>query len=186
MSPGASANGTLPDAVEVSRFRPADAAAVSALVRQVFDEHVACTFQPEGIEEMHRHVSAAAIAGRAETHATFVAWQGGLPAGVIEVRDTSHVSMLFVRTSHMGLGIATALIVRAEEACRAAGLERLTVHSSVNAQSFYERLGFRPTHDVQHVAGFSFVPMEKRLSPPPAPTPEGGGEAPSPPGRGLG
>ena len=167
MSPGGSAKITLPETIEVRRFRPADAAAVSALVRQVFDEHVAPTFQPEGIEEMHRHVSAEAIAGRAETHATFVAWQGGLPAGVIEVRDTTHVSMLFVRTSHMGLGIATALMARAEEACRAAGLPRMTVHSSVNAQSFYERLGFHATHDPQHVHGFSFVPMEKRLTPPP-------------------
>ncbi|MBN1660789.1 MAG: GNAT family N-acetyltransferase [Anaerolineae bacterium] len=163
MSPGDLVSTTLPEAIEVRRFQPGDAAVVSAMMRQVFDQHVSPTFEPEGIEEMHRHVSAEAIAERAATHATFVAWQDALPAGVIEVRDTTHVSMLFVRTSHMGLGIATALIVRAEEACRAAGLERMTVHSSVNATSFYGRLGFQATHEPQHVHGFSFVPMEKRL-----------------------
>jgi len=157
----------LAQAIDVRRFRPDDAAAVAGLVGRVFDQHVAPSFELEGIEEMHRHVSAEAIAERARTHATFVAWQGALPAGVIEVRDLTHVSMLFVRTSHMGLGIATALMARAEEACRAAGLPRMTVHSSVNAQSFYERLGFHATHDPQHVHGFSFVPMEKRLTPPP-------------------
>ena len=155
----------IPDAVEIRRFRPGDALAVSRLVRCVFDEHVSPSFEPEGIDEMHRHISAEAIARRATTHATFVAWQGPLPAGVIEVRDMTHVSMLFVRTSHMGLGIATALMVRAEEACRAAGFTRMTVHSSINAQSFYDRLGFQATHEPQHVQGFAFVPMEKRLSP---------------------
>jgi GNAT superfamily N-acetyltransferase len=153
----------IPEAVEVRRFRPEDAKQVSALVRGVFDEHVAATFEPEGIAEMHCHVSPAAIAGRAETHDTFVAWQGARPVGVIEVRDRDHVSMLFVETSHMGLGIATALLARAVEAARAAGRPAMTVHSSLNAQSFYERAGFVAASEPQRADGFAFVPMKKRL-----------------------
>jgi predicted N-acetyltransferase YhbS len=152
------------EAVEIRAFTPGDAEAVSQLVRQVFDAHVADTFDPEGIEEMHRHVSAKAIAARATTHDTFVACHGGVPVGVIEVRDRDHVSMLFVRTSHMGLGIASGLMARAQEACRAAGQARMTVHSSLSARSFYERMGFEAVSGVQHVDGFAFVSMGKDLS----------------------
>lgn len=152
--------------VELRAFEPADADAVSAMVRQVFDEHVAPSFEPEGIAEMHSHLSPLAIAERATTHRTFVAWQGQQAVGVVEVRDTDHVSMLFVRTSHMGLGIATALMVRAVEAGQAAGRSKMTVNSSLNAQSFYERLGFVTASEPQRADGFAFVPMEKELQKP--------------------
>jgi predicted N-acetyltransferase YhbS len=154
------------ETIEIRPFTPADAGPVAALVRQVFDEHVAPSFEAEGIAEMHRHIAPEAIAERAQTHRTFVAWQGGEAVGVIEVRDTDHVSMLFVRTSHMGLGIATALVARAIEAGRAAGRPRMTVNSSVNAQSFYERFGFVATTEPQRLHGFAFVPMEKDLQQP--------------------
>jgi predicted N-acetyltransferase YhbS len=149
--------------IEIHPFKPADAEPVSTLVRQVFDEHVAPSFEAEGLAEMHRHVAPEAIVERAQTHRTFVAWQGRQVVGVIEVRDTDHVSMLFVRTSHMGLGIATALMACAIEASRAAGRPRMTVNSSLNAQSFYQRFGFVATAVPQKAHGFAFVPMEKKL-----------------------
>jgi predicted N-acetyltransferase YhbS len=71
--------------------------------------------------------------------------------------------MLFVKTSHMGLGIASALFARAEEASRAAGRPKLTVHSSLNAQTFYQRLGFVAKSEPQQVHGFTFLSMEKEL-----------------------
>jgi predicted N-acetyltransferase YhbS len=151
------------DTIEIRPFRPADTDAVAAMVRQVFDEHVAPSFAPEGIAEMHQYVAAQAIAGRAKTHRTFVAWQGRQVVGVIEVRQTDHVSMLFVCTSHMGLGIATALMARAIDACRAACCPKLTVNSSLNAQSFYGRLGFVAADEPQKAHGFAFIPMEKDL-----------------------
>jgi GNAT superfamily N-acetyltransferase len=160
------------ETIEIRPFGAGDAEAVSALVRQVFDEHVAPSFEPEGIAEMHRHVSPGAIAERARTHQTFVAWQqvpgtaaeGARAVGVVEVRNAEHVSMLFVRTSHMGLGIATALIARAEEVCRVAGRPTMTVNSSLNAQSFYKRMGFVPSAEPQMTHGFAFMPMEKKLA----------------------
>jgi GNAT superfamily N-acetyltransferase len=63
----------------------------------------------------------------------------------------------------MGLGIATALIARAVDACRAAGRPKMTVNSSLNAQTFYKRMGFVPADEPQKVHGVIFVPMEKTL-----------------------
>ena len=150
-------------AIDIRPFEPADAEAVSAMVRGVFDEHVSASFEPAGVDEMHDHVSPEGIIRRAQTHSTLVAWEGDVPVAVIEVRNSSHVSMLFVQTSHMGRGIATTLMDRAIERCRAAGCQKLTVNAALNAQSFYARLGFRATDDPQKVHGFAFVPMEKTL-----------------------
>jgi GNAT superfamily N-acetyltransferase len=163
MLPDALVELIVPEVIEFRPLDPADACAISTLVRQVFDEHVASSFDPEGVSEMHRHIAPEAIAERARTHETITVWQGTRAVGVIEVRDTDHISMLFVCTSHMGLGIATALVARAEEICRAAGRSAMTVHSSLGAQSFYERLGFVPTSEPQKVQGFAFVSMEKLI-----------------------
>lgn len=159
----------------VRPFDPGDAEAASSLACQVFDEHVAASFGPEGVVGMHAYISAAAIAIRATTHTTLVAVEadaleaatGIEPAsivGVIEVRDLDHVSMLFVGTLHMGRGIATELLARAEAECRAGGRRAMTVNSSLNAQSFYEGHGFVPSTGLQKVRGFAFVPMEKLLA----------------------
>jgi GNAT superfamily N-acetyltransferase len=123
---------------------------------------------------MQAYIAAEAIAIRAITHTTLVAVrdgtleaaagiQPGSIVGVIEARDLDHISMLFVRTAHMGQGIASALLARAEAACRAGGRAAMTVNSSLNAQSFYARHGFAPSSPPQRVRGFAFVPMEKRL-----------------------
>ena len=157
-----------PRGFHVRRFRPSDAEPVSELARQVFDEHVAHTFELKGVAEMHAHLRAETIAERAKTHLTLVAL---LPepdspprvAGVIEVRGAERVSMLFVSTPHMGRGIATELMARAEAASRAAGRATMTVHSSLNAESYYRKLGFAPTDEPQKVLGLAYVPMERHL-----------------------
>ena len=163
MSRGALASSMTGEPADIYPFRPEDAAAVAAMVREVFDERVAGSFEPAGIAEMHRHVAAEGIAQRAQTHTSLVAWDGNVVVGVVEVRDMSHVSMLFVRTSHTGRGIATALMARVTESCRAAGCSKMTVNASLNARSFYESLGFVATEAPQRIQGFAFVPMEKAM-----------------------
>jgi predicted N-acetyltransferase YhbS len=154
--------------MQIRRFRASDVEAVSELACRVFDEHVAPTFEAEGIVEMHDHLRAEAIAERARTHLTLVALvpepdSSPRVVGVIELRGAERVSMLFVSTPHMGRGIATELMACAEAASRAAGRVTMTVHSSLNAESFYRRLGFAPTDVAQKVYGFAYVPMERHL-----------------------
>jgi len=152
-----------PEAIEIRTFAPANAEAVSRLIHRVFDEHVAPTFEPDGIAEMYEFTSAEAITERAREQGTFVAWQGGQVVGVIQMRQIDHLALLFVRSSHMGLGVATALMARVEGACRAVGRPNLTVNSSLNARTFYEHLGFAATSEPQRAHGFAYVPMEKTI-----------------------
>ena len=155
--------------MRIRPFRSSDAGTVSELTRRVFNEHVAPTFELEGIVDMHAHLRAEAIAERAKTHLTLVALvpEPDSPprvAGVIELRGAERVSMLFVSTPLMGQGIATELMARAEAASRAAGRATMTVHSSLNAEGYYRKLGFAPTDEPQSAHGFAYVPMEKHLT----------------------
>jgi GNAT superfamily N-acetyltransferase len=113
------------------------------------------------------HITWQEVSERARMHMTFVAWQGLRPVGLLGLDEAGLVSMFFVRRgeaegSH-GLGVAMALMARAEEACTAAGKREIMVHSSPRAQTFYEWLGFGATDGPQEAERFVFVPMAKRL-----------------------
>jgi hypothetical protein len=154
-------------AVEIRPFDPADARAVSTFIVQVFDEHADPGPEPGGMGRRWANITPQDVSRQAKTHTTFVAWQGSRPVGVIEVGKAGLVSMLFVHgratEGPHGLGVAMALMVRAEEACNAAGQREIAVHSSPRAQSFYERLGFVAVDEPQVAQGLVFVPMAKKL-----------------------
>ena len=149
--------------IDIRPFTVANAQIVSSLARQVFEEHVAPDFEPEGIAEMHAFLAPEEIARRARANTTLMAWDGSQAMGILQMRDSGHISILFVETSHMGQGIATAMIDLIETDGRAAGRDKITVNSTLNAQGYYEHLGFVPTAGPQRLHGFSFIPMEKRL-----------------------
>jgi GNAT superfamily N-acetyltransferase len=85
----------------------------------------------------------------------------GQIAGVIEMRDGHHLSLLFVNTAYQGKGISRALLDRVLALCREQGHDapQITVNSSLYAIPIYERLGFRATAGVQIKNGIRFTPM---------------------------
>ena len=95
---------------------------------------------------------------------------GGQPAGVIDLRDNDHVSLLFVDKGFQRQGIARELLARALSVARPArpGLDRVTVNSSRFGVPIYERLGFRQTGPERTVNGIVFTPMAHLLSSDPA------------------
>jgi GNAT superfamily N-acetyltransferase len=153
----------VPASIAIRPFQPDDARAASALIRRVFDEMVAPDFGPEGVAQMHAFIDPEALAGRATVLTTLVALDGPQIVGVIQMRDVAHVSLLFVHPLHMGQGIATALMNRVERICRAEGGAFMTVHSSLNAQGFYQRLRYQALGEPERLHGFVYAPMLKRL-----------------------
>lgn len=72
--------------------------AVSALVMRVFDELVRADCTEEGVAEFMR-AARAFVVEHQPGHQVTVAERGGRLLGMIDVRDTSHVSLLFVNSS---------------------------------------------------------------------------------------
>ena len=147
-------------------MEPADAVAVSRLIVESFTEFIGPEYTEEGRAEFLRHVEPGALVERTRSnHFVLVAMAGEEPAGVIDIRDNDHVSLLFVDTRHQRHGVARELLERALAIARPAkpGLERVTVNSSRFGVPAYERLGFRQTGPERTVNGIVFIPMAHRL-----------------------
>ena len=159
------------DSIVYRPMAPADAEAVSRLILDSFGEFIAGDYSDEGRDEFTRHVQPEAIVDRSRSnHFVLVALAGERPAGVIELRDNDHVSLLFVDSRFQRHGVARELLMRALSVARPAkpGLDRVTVNSSRFGVPIYEKLGFRQTGPERSVNGIVFIPMAHRLGPDPA------------------
>ena len=151
-------------------MEPADAEAVSRLILDSFAEFIAEEYSDDGRAEFTRHVQPGALVERSRSnHLVLVAMAGERPAGVIELRDNDHVSLLFVDSQFQRHGLARELLMRALSVARPAkpGLDRVTVNSSRFGVPIYEKLGFRQTGPERSVNGIVFIPMAHRLDPDP-------------------
>ena len=143
-------------------MRAKEGAAVVDLVLRVFDEFVAPGYAQEGIAEFKKYVTTDATALRlAEGNLFIVAAAGLRIVGVIEIRENHHIALLFVEKTFQGQGIAGNLLRRAIDRCsqRRPDVRQITVNSSPNAFSAYERMGFKAVGDEQTVNGIRFIPM---------------------------
>lgn len=145
--------------------RPAtagDAAGISALILGVSRFF---TLHPdgEGAEAFLANLSPDAI-GRYLASPAFayrVAEEDGALAGVVAIRDNTHLHHLFVASAHHGRGLARRLWDAAQNAALAAGNSgEFTVNSSIYAIPVYERFGFQPTGPRVEQNGIAFVPMK--------------------------
>lgn len=96
---------------------------------------------------------------------TYAAFVNGVIAGVVSVRDISHVSLLFVDGQFHNNGIATALLRNMfSEQVNRYQIKKMTVNSSPYAVGFYHRVGFKDVNSEQTADGIRFTPMEIDLS----------------------
>ena len=148
--------------IQIRPVRSDEYQEVSNLVLEVFDRDVAPLYIPEGIEVFHSYARGEAMRERAGTgHVILVAELEGKLVGAAEVRDFSHISLLFVDRQSQRNGIGRMLLMEVLRMCRAhnPALKAMTVNSSPNAVEAYERLGFRATSTLQRKDGIDFLPM---------------------------
>jgi ribosomal protein S18 acetylase RimI-like enzyme len=90
----------------------------------------------------------------------FVGFSGSQLAGLIALRNKSHLYHLFVATSFQGQGLSRQLW---NYALKATSTEEntttFTVNSSIYAQAVYEKLGFIAQGVATETKGIVFIPM---------------------------
>ena len=99
---------------------------------------------------------------------TFVAIEGGAPAGFLALAEPGHVELLFVAPEHTRRGVATALWRHAEARLRQRRNARVTTDASLVARPFFERQGFTVCSEEQvRVDGVELrrFAMERTLGP---------------------
>ena len=129
-------------------IRPArlsDAEAAVNLVLRSFDEFIAPDYPPEGVDHFHAHVTVdGLIDSITNREIVFVAVVDERLAGVVQVRDDTHITWLYVDKSRHRSGIGRELVVSAarEIRRRTAEADAITLNSSPYALEIYRRMGF--------------------------------------------
>ena len=147
-------------------MKPGQEEAVIDIVKEAFDEKVAPGYTKEGIEEFYKFANKKTLAERSNNNTfTLIAYQEQKAIGIIEIKEFCHVSMFFVKPKHQNKGFGKALFNEALSIISAKknGTSTLTVNSSLNAVTSYERLGFKIKAKEQCCNGIRFVPMERTL-----------------------
>jgi GNAT superfamily N-acetyltransferase len=149
-------------AVKIRLMRPGEEISVSELIVRTFQRDVAPLYGEQGIREFLSYVTPEAILSRqARKHVMLVATQGEELVGALELREYSHVSLLFVEATRQRKGIGRHLMDEAIQLCKThhSGIHEITVNASPNAVEAYKRFGFHATGELQVKNGIGFVPM---------------------------
>ncbi len=133
--------------MDVRTASPTDADNISALIKSVARFF---TLHPQGVgaEEFLRSIEPDAIRGyiAAPNFMYWAAFENDSLAGVVAVRDASHLYHLFVGEAFQRRGLARQLWEHARNTAMAAGNhDRMTVNSTPFAVPVYERFGFTTT-----------------------------------------
>ena len=142
---------------------PADAEAIAGLIASFQSE---LTDDPSGAGAEQYLASVSVQAEReylaSERYRYLLAYSDSQLAGVIAIRDGSHLFHLFVERSHQGQGMARRLWERAvKELCAPGSDAGFTVNSSLRAVPVYQAFGFVPAGSIKKMHGISFLPMRR-------------------------
>lgn len=84
-------------------------------------------------------------------------WSETVPGGRRKIAGIAHIRHFAVTPDAAGKGVGSLLFNRCRKEADDGGFQRLQVYSSLNAVSFYEKLGFEFVRNIE-------VPMTKKLT----------------------
>lgn len=139
----------------------ADASAISKLIIAALRTSNAKDYTPDIIARIENSFSPSAIKAFIAQRVVFVAYDNALIIGTASL-DGKAARSVFVLPSMQNKGVGRALMASVEAAAKDAGIAVLAVPSSVTAEQFYSRLGYRAVRQVFHDDERTVV-MERRL-----------------------
>ncbi|OKO80233.1 acetyltransferase [Bradyrhizobium sp. NAS80.1] len=148
-------------------IRPAlddDAADISAVILRALRETNVKDYTGEIIERVARSFSPDAVLQLIGQRTVFVATVGSRLVGTASL-DGSVVRTVFVAPDVQAHGIGKLLMAEIERTARERNIPSLTVPSSVTAEAFYARLGFKAVRDSYHGDERTII-MERSLDAP--------------------
>jgi GNAT superfamily N-acetyltransferase len=125
-----------------------DADEISAVILRALRETNVKDYTDEIIERVERSFSPSAVRQLIGKRTVFVATVGSRVVGTASL-DESVVRTVFVAPDAQAQGIGKLLMAEIERTARERNIPSLTVPSSVTAEPFYARLGFKAVRDKQ-------------------------------------
>jgi len=152
--------------ISISEMQPGEELDVSSMVMKVFNQFVAYEYNDEGRKTFLSFVEPKRIKSDFDKgNIVLVAKYSGKIVGIIEIRNDSHIALLFVSSEYHKQGIAKALRAKVMDLCitRVSDLEEFTVNSSTFAIPIYKKMGFSICGEKQTKDGIVFTPMKLKI-----------------------
>ena len=146
----------------IRRASLADIPVAMAFVEQVFNLTIAEEYSSEGVETFLSYViDIEAAKKRLQDHFILLAYDRERLAGMIEIRNYDHISLLFVAPEFQKMGCAGQLFDSAMRVCKDNKLDfsSISVNSSPYAVPIYRRMGFKEISAEMVVNGIRFTKM---------------------------
>ena len=148
--------------VNIREIKAQDVEAVSAICLASFLTSVADSLPEEGVLTFANIASSDAFITRMkQDNVMLVAECDGSIEGVIELKQGSHIAMLFVAPEKQMQGIGTTLL---SSALSYAKVDTVTVSASLPSVPMYRKYGFERKGDIAQSAGLIYQPMEVELN----------------------
>ncbi len=148
--------------MNIREIKEKDIEAVSAVCLASFSTSVAGSLPEEGILTFSKIASSVAFLNRMkEDNLMLVAECDGKVVGVIELKEGSHIAMLFVEPGKQMKGIGRKLL---SSALSYAKVGTVTVSASLSSVPMYRKYGFECKADIAQSAGLIYQPMEVELN----------------------
>ncbi|CDX41234.1 Acetyltransferase, GNAT family [Mesorhizobium sp. SOD10] len=132
--------------LNIRRATDGDAEAVSRVIVAALRQTNAKHYTPDIIARVEQNFSPSAMLQFFKKRYVLVAAATDRIVGTASLDGTT-VRSVFVDPQLQGVGVGRRLMAAIEEAAQANGVTLLTVPSSVTAEPFYSRLGFRSVRD---------------------------------------
>lgn len=134
-----------------------------ALAWRTFLRFEADVYSPQGVKNFENFITDSTLHRMfiVGTYQLFVALERNKIVGMITLRDSTHISLLFVDEAYHRQGIGRALVRYLTNYLLAeVGAERVTVNASPYAVAFYHKIGFRDIRPEEVKDGIIYTPME--------------------------
>jgi N-acetylglutamate synthase-like GNAT family acetyltransferase len=146
----------------IRRLRSKDVHRVSALIQNTLLISNAPDYDLEVIGNLIRAFDPGNLSTLAARRRIWVYERDGAIQGTVGL-EGNKVCNFFVAPDRQGLGLGQQLLLYVEDAARGMGIQELVVDSSLTAQSFYERMGYRQAGEEEDRTFGRTILMVKRL-----------------------
>lgn len=136
------------------------------MVRKVFDESADSEYSSAGISLLYEKITENAIRDRVLNGSIInVAKAESGIIGYIEISNSSHIYLLFVKKDFQNTGVGSRLVDFSLKQLKLSNpdLRTVTVNSTESAVKLYVKLGFTKIADFQFKNDMITVPMSKKL-----------------------
>ena len=134
---------------EIRLARESEAEAISVVILSALRETSAKDYSQDIIARVEQSFDPASVRRLMGNRTVFVAITGGEVVGTASL-DGAAVRTVFVSPSVQGQGVGTRLMAEIERTARTNNIAVLTVPSSITAEPFYAKIGFKAVRDSYH------------------------------------